>query len=190
MSAGSRTSEVTSVNGGQKMMNPDSASGAEIARYLSRLWGVYQAKTLAQYVQEQFGRATSNPTVDGISIAECCDGNFDSGYLSGDLAKTWLIDSNGLTATDQITPPDEGIGDYYRLPMIRFFSEDNRIVIGETLGPTLVSRKRAFIGRKSSEIQIHSVETLWTYDSLCIEQLPEAWLAASPLKKRDQSATE
>ena len=124
----------------------DKFSSDSIAILLSEVWVFHKSEGFAAYLMEIFGKSIpGQASFDCIYIAQAEEGDIPNAILRS-AAKWWQIDDSGFKTIrrPEMSEPDapENVrAGLYTRPMIRFYSEGNEILIGETYGPQLLSRK-------------------------------------------------
>lgn len=125
------------------MAQPETSDA--VARCLGELWMRYQSIEFGPYLQQTYGIAVDPlPTFECLYIAEVVQGDFASGSLGSIVKQWWSVDQSGikLVANPRIQGRDTE-ETFFERPWIKFFLDGDRVVLGERLGPDLMSRRLA-----------------------------------------------
>ena len=125
-------------------------SSDDIALLLSEVWAIHKSDGFVAYLTEIFGKSIpGQASFDCVYISQAEEGDIPNAILRG-AAKWWQVDDSGLKAIrrpemSELDATTNVRTELYTKPVIRFFNEGNDILIGETYGPQLLSRKVGFL---------------------------------------------
>lgn len=151
----------------------DELPGDAIALMLSSVWHLHKSESFTTYLAETCARQVSGQTsFDCIYIVQAEDGEIPTGILRS-AVKWWQVDDTGFKHISRPSPlvdiftPENTRADFYITPVIRFFSQGREILIGETYGPCLLSRKVGTIEVASGgRLVLSGVRVVLTYNML------------------------
>jgi hypothetical protein len=148
------------------------ATADDVARLLSNVWTFYRSSCFLEYVANTF-RKTMTEWADFqcIYIGLAHSGNVVDGVVIGSV-KWWVVDDAGFRrcGTPKLpmypSDPENLHNGFYRIPTMRFYIEGDRIAVGESFGPMLLSRKVGRIQQVDGNLIITHVETKLTSGDL------------------------
>lgn len=147
-------------------MNPFFSADA-ISRELANIWSLHKSPAFREYLESIFHRPFPAPVrFDKVYIVEADDGDIEFGSLH-DFKRWWEVDDCGMR--EMASPPSLATLDdaqnvrqgFYTTPIVRFFCEGNRILIGESYGPHLIARTSADITYEASGIALRNRSVVW-----------------------------
>jgi hypothetical protein len=136
----------------------------EIAAWLAGLWELHKSKNFHDHVRKIYGRdIDESPAFECIYVAEAESGDLLHGQIGGIIKKWWQVNDSGLVAITKLNLParDEPVG-FDRCPVLKFFTDGKRVVLGERLGPDLISRRVGRLVFHENGISIEDLRVLWT----------------------------
>jgi hypothetical protein len=134
-----------------------------IAHWLAGVWSGHRSDQFLDYLAETYGKRVDRPpSFDCIYIAEAEEGDLDSGRIGGIIKKWWKVDNVGLTEVRRPNlPATDEPGLFDQRPVLKFFTDGKRVVIGERLGPKLICRKAGKVEITEASVGIVDVRIIW-----------------------------
>jgi hypothetical protein len=145
------------------MTTPTESSPA-IALWLAGIWGLHKSEPFSAYVAGTYGKDVDHlPSFECVYIAEAESGDLDTGQIGGIIKKWWMVDNTGLTEIrrPQLPSTDDPVL-FDQRPVLKFFTDGERVVFGERLGPDLICRKAGKLIAKEGSVFVTDVRLLWT----------------------------
>lgn len=141
---------------------------AAIVRWITDLWQTCHPDQFATYMQREFGVALqSTPTFRCLYIAESAEGNIDDNVL-GSILHGWLkMDNTGLW---RIEKPGgdfhDRVGPYYVTPVLRYWREGNRVLLGERFSDSFIIRRIGTLPADESIPEVYDLRVIskWSND--------------------------
>ncbi len=134
-----------------------------VARKLSELWRFYRTPEFLEYLLVTYKASVSeNPTFEKICIAEAENGDIEFASIGGIIKRWWVIDDGGLRTVKKPDKAHQEVNVFDPHPVVKFYMENNKIIIGERLGPDLISRKRATVTEQGGDVVISDLVVTWT----------------------------
>lgn len=143
----------------------DKFSPDSIALLLSEMWTLHKSEGFATYLAEIFGKAVAVHThFDCIYISQAEEGDIPNAILRS-AARWWQVDDSGfknIGRPDMSEPdaPENVRAGLYIRPMIRFFNEGKDILIGESYGPHMLSRKVGLLETVNGQIVLTGIRVV------------------------------
>lgn len=134
-----------------------------IALWLAGIWSFHQSETFADYVAKTYHKHVAQlPSFECVYIAEAASGDLDTGQIGGIIKKWWKVDDTGLTEIRRPRLPstDEPVL-FDRRPVLKFFTDGERVVVGERLGPNLICRQAGKLVATEASVSVTDVRILW-----------------------------
>ncbi len=134
-----------------------------IATWLAGIWSFHKSKAFADYVAKTYGKHVARlPSFECVYIAEAESGDLDTGQIGGIIKKWWRVDDAGLTEIrrPQLPSSDEAVL-FDRRPVLKFFTDGERVVVGERLGPHLICRQAGKLVATEAYVSVTDVRLLW-----------------------------
>ncbi len=134
-----------------------------IALSLADIWSFHKSEAFAAYVTRTYHKfMTQLPSFECVYIAEIENGDVDKGEIGGIVKKWWVVDDRGMTEIrrPELPPTDEPVF-FDRRPVLKFYTDGERIVTGERLGPTLICRQTGKLVATKTSVSITDVRLLW-----------------------------
>jgi hypothetical protein len=144
-------------------MNAPIVLSSTIALALADIWRFHKSETFADYVARTYGKhLTHLPSFECVYIAEIENGNLDKGEIGGIVRKWWMVDDRGTTEIRRPELPrtDEPVF-FDRRPVLKFYTDGERIVTGERLGPNLICRQTGKLVSTNTSVSITDVRLVW-----------------------------
>jgi hypothetical protein len=134
-----------------------------IAFSLAGIWSFHKSEAFADHVSRTYGKhLTHLPSFECIYIAEIENGDPDKGYIGGIVRKWWMVDDKGITEIRKPQLPlTDGPDLFDRRPVLKFFTDGERIVFGERLGPNLICRQTGKLVSTQTSVSITDVRLVW-----------------------------
>lgn len=134
-----------------------------IAIALADIWNFHKSEAFVDHVARTYQKhVTHLPSFECVYIAEIENGDLDKGYIGGIVKKWWMVNDRGMT---EIQRPELPLTDepvlFDRRPVLKFFTDGERIVLGERLGPNLICRQKGKLISTKSSVSITDVHLLW-----------------------------
>lgn len=132
-----------------------------VLQWIAERWKLCQSKPeniLAHLSAACVVRLETLPKFECFLVCECESGTIESGSLSGIIRGWWRVDDSGI---EVITFP--GFGDpvpqspFMQRPIIKFYSEADRILIGERFGERLLTRIRGDLVEREGRLKVENV---------------------------------
>jgi len=143
-----------------------------IASLVAEVWPLHKGEGFAAYLTETCGRSISGQASFGcIYIAQAEEGDIPNAVLRSAM-RWWKVDDSGFRPIRRPELPAEPDApenvreDLYITPVIRFFSEGSDVLIGESYGPHLFSRKVGKLVTAHGRLVLIGVRVVLTYDML------------------------
>ncbi len=134
-----------------------------IARQLAGLWTVYRGAEFQHYFHPVYGGTLpGTPRFECMYIAEADAAKIDTGSFGSIVKNWWRVDDMGIQAIRSPRLPDKEDGAFDARPIIRFYYKDHHLLVGETLGPTLMCRKRGTLDFLEKDVALSELKMLWT----------------------------
>jgi hypothetical protein len=152
----------------------ESITAAQVAARLSQFWDLHKKGRFADYLRTTFGYSVCDlPTFDCLYVARIENGDTEKGYIGGILLQWWAVDDDGLRQIPNpelptlLNEPENLRAGFYPKPVLKFYLENDRTVIGESFGPSCNCRKtaRLRIGDDNT-IQFFDERIVWNANSL------------------------
>jgi hypothetical protein len=134
-----------------------------IALSLADVWNFHRSEAFADYIAQTYRKhVTRLPSFECIYIAEIENGDLDKGEIGGIVKKWWIVDDRGMM---EICKPELPMTDepvlFDRRPVLKFYTDGERIVTGERLGPNLICRQSGRLVSTKTYVSITDVRLLW-----------------------------
>lgn len=145
-------------------MTTSTESSPAIALWLAGIWGLHKSEPFAAYLARTYGKQVDHlPSFACVYIAEAESGDLDTGQIGGIIKKWWMVDDTGLTEIrrPQLPSTDDAVLFDHR-PVLKFFTDGERVVFGERLGPDLICRKAGKLIAKEGSVSVTDIRLLWT----------------------------
>lgn len=138
-----------------------------IAGWLATLWAFHKSDPFAAYVAKTYGQTvTQASSFDCVYIAEAESGDLEAGQIGSIIKKWWKVDDSGLTEIRRPQlPTTDSSALFDRRPVLKFFTDGDRVVFGERLGPNLICRKAGKLSTAEGLVSVKDVRLLWTAGS-------------------------
>ncbi len=136
-----------------------------IASLLSEIWTLHKSEGFATYLAEIFGKSVAVHThFDCIYISQAEEGDIPNAILRS-AAKWWQVDDSGLKPVgrpdlSKLDAVRNEIADLYITPMIRFYNEGKDILIGESYGPRMLSRKIGVLSMVNGQVVLTGIRVV------------------------------
>jgi hypothetical protein len=150
----------------------DNFSADTVASLLAEVWPLHKGGGFAKYLAETCGRSISGQaSFDCIYITQAEEGDIPNAVLRS-AVRWWKVDDSGIKSTrrpDLPAEPDalENVREgFYIMPVIRFFKHGGDVLIGESYGPHLFSRKVGVLITVDGRLTLTDVRVILTYDML------------------------
>jgi hypothetical protein len=136
----------------------------QIARQLADLWDLRKRPEFASYVLQTYGEQIDEPlSFRCIYIAEVYSGEERTGTVHGVIKEWWMANDDGIQRATRLSV--ELYGDNIT-PLIRFFSDNDIVVIQERIGHHFACGKVAHIERREGAVQLVNIKLKWNTASL------------------------
>jgi hypothetical protein len=139
-----------------------------IVMRLAEAWERHKKDEFTIYLRDTFKYSCSgSPRFDCIYIAQMENGDLDSGHIGGILLQWWIVDDDGVRKTSSpklpnlLNKPENLRARFYPRPVLRFYWENDRIVIGESFGPYCVCRKTAYLRLAGGILRFSDERVVW-----------------------------
>jgi hypothetical protein len=144
------------------------ATPEQIAEALGRrIWGLARTDAFRDYLAAIYGRRfATRPQFEKLYVAEAERGNLAYAGLHG-MARWWEIDDSGFRPSQWpnfLNDPDNPLharAGYYITPFIRFYVEGTALLLGETYGPTLISRQQGTLSLQQGQVEFTDQRVVW-----------------------------
>jgi len=134
-----------------------------IALALADIWRFHKSEAFADYVARTYGKhVTHPPSFECVYIAEIENGNLDKREIGGIVRKWWMVNDKGIMEirSPQLPLTDEPVL-FDRRPVLKFYTDGERIVTGERLGPNLICRQTGKLFSTKTSVSITDVRLVW-----------------------------
>jgi hypothetical protein len=148
-------------------MATGTTSSPAIAMLLADIWAFHKSASFAGYIANTYGKCVDRlPSFECVYIAESESGDLDNGTIGGVIKKWWRVDGSGLTENwrPRLPSTDEP-GLFDRRPVLKFFTDGERVIVGERLGPNLNCRKLGRLINTATLAWLRYARLLWTTKS-------------------------
>lgn len=134
-----------------------------IALSLAAIWRFHKSEAFADYVARNYRKhVPSLPSFECVYIAEIENGDLDKGAIGGIVKKWWMVNGRGMTEIRQPQLPLTDESALFDLrPVLKFFTDGERIVLGERLGPNMICRRAGKLVATETAVSITDSRLLW-----------------------------
>jgi hypothetical protein len=145
------------------MMTIPTESSQAISLWLAELWRLHKLPSFRDYIMATYGRCpTGSPAFECVYIAEAESGDPSQGQIGSIIKHWWKVDDSGLVQIRRPSIPElDEPGVFDRRPVLKFFKDDNGIVLGERLGPDLICRKTGKLIMTETGTLVKGLKVVW-----------------------------
>lgn len=139
---------------GSDFDNP--ALSLSLAEKFSVTWLLSKEGKFANYILETYGiLVKSNPTWEALIIAELRSANYlDLSFCIPLVRRYWSVDDFGLNQVKSVSVRSEVLNGFYRMPIIRFATDGNYLLVSEGYIPGQLLRRLHRITLTNGQIDI------------------------------------
>jgi hypothetical protein len=134
-----------------------------VAYWLARIWEYHKPKSFAEYIGATYGKyPEALPSIDCVYIAEAKSGDLDAGQIGSIIKRWWKLDDTGLILIrmPSLPPLNEAIL-FDPRPIVKFYTDGERVVFGERLGSSLICRKVGNLVVTGTSVSIENIRLIW-----------------------------
>lgn len=142
---------------------------ADVAHLMATIWHEHKVPSFTDYIACTYKmHVERTPSFDRIYIAEAEFGDVETASIGGIIRRWWMMDDAGLTqiARPALPAPDDRLA-FDPCPILKFFLDGTRVVLGERLGPDMICRKTATIIMRDGSVRLDNVRVAWKAGSCC-----------------------
>jgi len=133
-----------------------------VAENLASMWFVLNTPQFSDHVLDVYGVDEEVRTpFASMRIVEVTDGDVHTGRIGSVIRTVWQVDNHGLRLGNDEFDSNAADGAFVLHPVFKFFLANQRIAVGERLGPELSCHKTADLVETGKGICFENIQVTW-----------------------------